>query len=57
MARPAPSALVVSVNPLAPLVTRVQSGSAGQKEAAAGALRNLAINNAENRVLIAQAGG
>ena len=39
----------------APLVTLVQSGTAGQKEQAAGALGNLAIN-AENKVLIAQAG-
>jgi hypothetical protein len=36
-------------------VTLVQSGTDGQKEYAAGALRNLA-NNAENKVVIAQAG-
>jgi hypothetical protein len=41
---------------IAPLVTLVQSGTAGQKEQAAVALRNLAVN-AENRVLIAQADG
>jgi hypothetical protein len=38
-------------------VTLVQSGTAGQKEQAVGALRNLAFKNAEIQVLIAQAGG
>ena len=40
-----------------PLVTLVQSGTDGQKEYAAGAMKSLAYNNAENKALIAQAGG
>jgi hypothetical protein len=41
---------------IAPLVTLVQSGTAGQKEQAAATLRILAVND-ENKVLIAQADG
>ena len=48
--------MIAQAGAIAPLVTLVQSGTAGQKEQAAGALRNLALN-AENKVLIAQAGG
>jgi vacuolar protein 8 len=48
--------LIAQAGAIAPLVTLVQSGTAGQKEQAAGALKNLAAN-AENKVLIAQAGG
>ena len=48
--------LIAQAGAIAPLVTLVQSGTAGQKEHAAGALRNLA-KNAENQVLIAKAGG
>jgi vacuolar protein 8 len=48
--------LIAQAGAIAPLVTLVQSGTAGQKEYAAGALRSLAYN-AENKVLIAQAGG
>ena len=47
---------IAQAGAIAPLVTLVQSGTDGQKENAAGALANLAVN-AENRVLIAQAGG
>eukprot|EP00900_Chrysochromulina_parva_P021608 jgi/Chrpa1/4080/Chrysochromulina_OHIO_Genome00006325-RA len=49
--------LIAQAGAISPLVTLVQSGTAGQKEYAAAALRNLAINNAENEFLIAQAGG
>jgi len=49
--------LIAQAGAIAPLVTLVQSGTAGQKEHAAGALRNLADNNAENQVSIAQVGG
>jgi vacuolar protein 8 len=49
--------LIAQAGAIAPLVTLVQSGTDGQKEQAAGALRNLADNNAENQVSIAQAGG
>ena len=48
--------LIAQAGAIAPLVTLVQSGTDGQKEQAAGALRILALN-AENMVLIAQAGG
>jgi vacuolar protein 8 len=48
--------LIAQAGAIAPLVALVQSGTAGQKEQAAGALRNLALND-ENKVLIAQAGG
>jgi vacuolar protein 8 len=47
--------LIAQAGAIAPLVTLVQSGTDRQKEHAAGALRNLAIND-ENNVLIAQAG-
>ena len=48
--------LIAQAGAIAPLVTLVQSGTAGQKEQAAVVLQNLAVN-AENKVLIAQAGG
>jgi hypothetical protein len=48
--------LIAQAGAIAPLVTLVQSGTAGQKKHAAGALRSLAAND-ENQVLIAQAGG
>ena len=47
--------MIVQAGAIAPLVTLVQSGTDGQKEHAAGALANLALN-AEHQVLIAQAG-
>jgi hypothetical protein len=49
--------LIAQAGAIAPLMTLVQSGTAGQKEYAAGALKSLAYNNAENKVLIAQASG
>ena len=39
------------------LVEKVRSGTDRAKEEAAGALRNLVINNNDNRVAIAAAGG
>ena len=47
--------LIAQAGAIAPLVTLLQSGTAGQKENAANALWSLA-RNAENQVLIAQAG-
>jgi hypothetical protein len=47
--------LIAQAGAIVPLVTLVQSGTDGQKEHAARALRNLADND-ENKVLIAQAG-
>ena len=42
---------------VADLVFLVESGTAGQKEEAAAALKNLAYNNADNRTAIWEAGG
>jgi hypothetical protein len=48
--------LIAQAGAIAPLLTLVQSGTAGQKEHAADALANLALN-VENQVFISQAGG